>query len=133
MTKEEPKQISFPVPHFNLELLAIWDLCAHKYWGLTTSEEIAVHLRGKHTSFTKFLHGFHKFGMKIHRPFCACPSPNGLINNIVLPFSLVNLMCAFSTSLQTYKSNKIHLNSILIHNTYPNKQLESQIQATSSN
>ncbi|KAM3269402.1 hypothetical protein P3S67_030284 [Capsicum chacoense] len=63
---------------------------------MTTLEEIASHLRGKVTSFTKLLYSYHEFGMKIPRIWHE--DPPSIVHALPLTvlhflnFSLINLI-----------------------------------------
>ena len=66
MTKDNSREINVPISHFSLELLARLYVYAHKSQGLTISKEIAIHLCGKVSFFTKSLDDNNELSMNIH-------------------------------------------------------------------
>lgn len=97
------KRDQCPSSMFQPRTLARWDLCAHKCWGLTTSKEIAAHLWGKHTSFTK-LHccmAFMNLGWRSTIHFVHALHLLGLLISFILFLPIYKSI--------TYESNQIHL------------------------
>ena len=69
MIKDNSREINVPISHFSLELLARLYLYAHKSHGLKISKEIAIHLCGKLSFFTKSLDNNKELSMNIHFNF----------------------------------------------------------------
>ena len=69
MTKDNSRKINVPIPRFNIELLTSRYLYSHKFQGLTISKEIAIHLCGKVSFFTKSLDDNNELSMNIHLNF----------------------------------------------------------------
>ena len=144
MTKDISRVINVPNSHFSLELLARLHIYAHKFKGLTISKEIAIHLCGKLSFFTKSLDNNKELSMNIHFNFEHNLWLPVLLTTLLwilfsflifLPHNLLSLFRRFNHSLKSRFTKKKKSTLVPFFNTRSilKKWLKHLAYATNSN